>query len=172
MLVGNAGLGSSLPSGLAGIGLTSLIVQGQSLSGNPVGSLPNSLTYLCVSLGPFQTLSRPERALTLLPSTTCSDLSSNSLSSLSAISGLTSLTTLLASSNALTSLPDAFPSTLATLSLSQNTALSGQLPSDLCDSAALTKCDVADTQLKGNVNQSTTSGNTTTSTTSCGVCTF
>ena len=49
ILIGNAGLGSSLPTGLAATGLTSLIVQGQSLSGNPVGSLPRSLTYLCVS---------------------------------------------------------------------------------------------------------------------------
>ena len=171
VLVGNAGLGGSLPTGLAATGLTSLIVQGQSLSGNPVHSLPRSLTYLCVVSRPLLRRLTPQLTLAYVVPL-CRDVSRNSLTSLSSISDLSSLTTLLATLNALTSLPNAFPLSLATLSLAQNSALSGQLSSDLCESAALTRCDVSSTQLKGNVNESTTSGNTTKTTTSCGVCTF
>ena len=76
------------------------------------------------------------------------------------------------SSNSVATLPSSFPPNIQSLSLDGNGGLSGQLPSSLCEAKSLAKCTVEGTSLTGSTSVSSTVGNKTTTTTSCGVCTF
>ncbi|KAL7413489.1 hypothetical protein BDY24DRAFT_415083 [Mrakia frigida] len=144
----NAGFGTSLPTGLGGTSLTTLIVNGQSLSGGQFAYLPSSLTYL--------------------------DLSYNSLTALASdlATSLPNVLTLLVTSNSVASLPSSFPPNIQSLALDGNTGLSGMLPSSLCLAQSLTKCTVEGTSLTGSTSTVTVVGNLTTTVTSCGVCVF
>lgn len=97
----------------------------------------------------------------LQSSLTALDLSWNSFSGTipSSISSLSSLTELHLDCNNLQSpLPYSFPSNLQILTMTNNTALSGTMPSTFCSSRSLVQCNLRDTSLNG------TGG--------CGVCQF
>jgi len=125
---------------LTSLPLQSLIIKNQKLA-NPIDSLAGSQSL--------------QSSLLVL------DLSSNSLSGPipSSISSLSALTQLhLDNNNLEQAVPGSFPHSLQSLSISNNTNLSGTMPSDLCSSISLKECD-----LKG------TSVNRTNG---CGVCQF
>ncbi|KAG2153242.1 L domain-like protein [Suillus clintonianus] len=128
-LVRNPMMGASLPSTLTQVPLKNLVVNSQQLN-NPLPSLSSSSTL--------------QASLKLL------DLSSTSLTGPipNTISSFSSLTQLLLSNNNLQApLPTTFPPSLQIISLQNNTALTGTVPSSLCNSTQLMSCSLQSTGL-------------------------
>jgi hypothetical protein len=144
-LVNNPQLGDSLPSSLFNASLITLVVNGQSLSGQPFPS------------------SGPGKAAQTLKTL---DLSSNSLSGpLPNLSNFSALVELNFDSNQFTNLSGyGFPAGLTTISLEKNPDLTGSVPIQLCGSKILSSCDFRGTQLGVNGTNATTG--------MCGSCLF
>ncbi|KAI0359542.1 L domain-like protein [Trametes cingulata] len=131
-LVKNAKMGNELPSSLFSLPLQNLVVNGQALSSDTLSNVVSSISF--------------RGSLKLL------DLSSTSLSGSipSTISSLTSLVELHLDGNSISNpLPPSFPSSLQTLTLTNNTQLSGAVPSgtSFCALSGLKTCDVRGTDL-------------------------
>ncbi|KAI8978307.1 hypothetical protein BD414DRAFT_150920 [Trametes punicea] len=150
-LVKNTKMGVELPSSLFNLPLQNLIVNGQTLSSDTLSNLVSSpslqdslkLLYV-VKLQLINPLSHLTFAY--------SDLSSSSLSGTipSSISTFASLTELHLDGNSLTTpLPSSFPSSLQTLTLTNNTQLTGVIPSGVsfCALSGLQTCDMRGTGL-------------------------
>jgi len=138
-LIANGQFAGNLTS-VVSLPLKSLILRNQEL-GNPIDSFAESQTL--------------QSSLLVL------DLSSNSLSGSipASISSLAALTQLHLDNNNLgQAVPSAFPRSLQSLTISNNTNLSGTMPSDLCSSTTLKECDLRGTSVN--------------KTNGCGVCLF
>jgi len=138
-LIANRNFSGDLTS-ITSVPLRSLIIKNQRLT-NPLDSLTSSRGL--------------QNSLVVL------DLSSNSLSgsipaSLSSFVALTQLH--LDNNNLGQAVPGSFPRSLQSLTISNNTNLSGTMPSDLCSSVFLKECDLRGTSVN--------------KTNGCGVCQF
>jgi len=138
-LIANGKFAGDLTS-ITSLPLQNLIIKSQRLT-NPIDSLAGSQTL--------------QSSLLVL------DLSSNSLSGSipASVSSFAALTQLHLDNNDLgQAVPGAFPRSLQSLTISNNTNLSGTMPSDLCSSASLKECDLRGTSVN--------------KTNGCGICQF
>jgi len=138
-LIANGKFAGDLTS-ITSLALQTLIINGQRLT-NPIDSLAGSQSL--------------QKSLLVL------DLSSNSLSGSipSSVSSLAALTQLHLDNNSLgQALPGSFPRSLQSLTISNNTNLSGTMPSDVCSSIFLKECNLRGTGIN--------------KTNGCGVCQF
>ncbi|KDQ56386.1 hypothetical protein JAAARDRAFT_36554 [Jaapia argillacea MUCL 33604] len=130
-LIDNAGMGGPLPSSLLSTSLTSLAINGQQVTNDPLTSISGSASL--------------QSSLSIL------DLSSTSLSTPipSTITALHTLSELhLDSANILPPLPANFPPNMQLLSMQNDTGLKGAtLSGSVCTSTALKSCKVTGSQL-------------------------